>query len=347
MDVNSEDGKQGLCLITQLPDDLLSLIYRKLFRVSHERSFRRTCRRFLYAAILSCECLDDVKTSTVLRNSYNRCESIVLGECLKRYMHFGSPPYMAALQLSFATITDNGLETLTKYANKLLTNVSLIGCQNVTDTGISLLKQNCPQLRALKMFSCIKVVGVRSEQGFSSTLTYLEADSHVLYPNGLLSGGGLEYLQVYHCGYLNENQRRLAAIGCAAIGSGIAKNLKILTFSKLFFVMDDCIIMKISKGCPYLQELSFDCCSGIGLPDWVSIGSNCQNLERLHVNKSGDLCDRGLLALGNGCKLLSVLYMTDCPKVTSQGKECFKIQRADVRILQIMGKEGFPTWTRV
>ncbi|XP_071707349.1 F-box/LRR-repeat protein 12-like [Rutidosis leptorrhynchoides] len=341
MDVSDE----GMC-ITQLPDDLLSLIYRKLIRVCYESSFSLTCHRFLYIAILNCVCLD-VKSSTVLRKSYNPnpCDSIVLGRNLYRFRNFGSPLFISVLKLSFITITDSELETLTKYGNKFLVSVSLIGCHHVTDTGISKLKQNCPQLRALKIFECIKVVGVRSEQGFSSTLSYLEVDSHVLYPNGFLSGGGLEYLQVFQPDNLNENQRGLAAIGSAAIGSGIAKNLKILTFWKFSFVIDDCIIVKISEGCPYLQELSFRSCSGIGIPDWVSIGLHCQNLVTLHVNDSEDLCDKGLLALGSGCKLLSVLYMTDCPKVSSEGKQCFKKQRADVKILNRMGRKGFPSWT--
>ncbi|XP_071707847.1 uncharacterized protein [Rutidosis leptorrhynchoides] len=125
----------------------------------------------------------------------------------------------------------------------------------------------------------------------------------------------------------------------------IAKNLKILSFRKGSYVTDECI-MEISKGCPLLQVLNVSSCyrEGIGLPGWVSIGLHCQNLEKLHVNNSKDLCDTGLLALGN-CSKLSVLYMSDCPKVTPDGKNKFKIQRPDVKIETTMEVLFFPECT--
>ncbi|XP_071707846.1 F-box/LRR-repeat protein 12-like isoform X1 [Rutidosis leptorrhynchoides] len=326
-------------VITQLPDDLLSLIYRKLNKLCDQRSFIRTCHLFLDIAILSCKCLkvDDNDVTTKLRKSYNPLDSIVLGRYLHRFSHY--PSSISVLNLDFSPITDKGLEALTKYCNKTtLMNVSLRRCRHITNTGILFVKKNCPQLRVLKISSCKNVSGVTSEQGFWATLTYLEADSLALCPTGFLSGGGLEYLNVFN---LNEN-------GCsnlAYIGSGIAKNLKILSFRKGSYVTDECI-MEISKGCPLLQVLNVSSCyrEGIGLPGWVSIGLHCQNLEKLHVNNSKDLCDTGLLALGN-CSKLSVLYMSDCPKVTPDGKNKFKIQRPDVKIETTMEVLFFPECT--
>ncbi|XP_071708040.1 F-box/LRR-repeat protein 12-like [Rutidosis leptorrhynchoides] len=246
MDV-SDDRKQSLC-ITQLPDEVLDLIYQKLYLARDEESFSQTCHRFLDITILSCKCFNDVVRS-------NPFDSIVVGRCLHFFSHHFESHYsswISVLDLSFTVITDKGLETLTKYSNKLLINVSLICC----------------------------LFGVRSRQGFSAALTYLEADSRTLYPTGYLSGAGLEYLKVFNFSKLYKDER-----GLAAIGSGIAKNLKVLSFWARSFVTDDSII-KISKGCPLLQELNLAFCIGIGLRGWVSIGLHCQNLETLHVNYS-------------------------------------------------------------
>ncbi|XP_071738013.1 F-box/LRR-repeat protein 12-like [Rutidosis leptorrhynchoides] len=338
-------GKQSTC-IAELPDDPLCLIYQKLNKVRDQKSFSRTCHRFLDITILCCKCLD-VSSSTKLSKSYN-LDSIVLGTYLYRFRHFESPSSISVIDLYHCEITDNGLETLTKYC-KTLMNVNLVCCSHITNTGILFLKQNCRLLRVLKISGCDRVVGVRSQQGFLATLACLQADSHVLNPSGFLSGGGIEYLSITY----SKNKPFTSKLGLSAIGSGIAKNLKMLSLFMRSFVTDDCMhsvvtddcIIKISSGCPLLQELNLSYCNRIGLRGWESIGLHCQNLERLHVNSCNNLCDRGLLALGNGCKLLSVLYMTNCPRITSSGKDKFKILRADVEIVEKIGKINFPSWT--
>lgn len=108
--------------------------------------------------------------------------------------------------------------------------------------------------------------------------------------------------------------------------------------------MDDDII-SISKGCPLLKEWNLSSCGEIGISGWDSIGMYCQNLETLHVNKCGNLCDRGLLSLAK-CKRLSVLYMACCWRRISQfGMESFTIQREDVEIKKETVMTNFPNWT--
>ncbi|XP_071740802.1 F-box/LRR-repeat protein 12-like [Rutidosis leptorrhynchoides] len=332
-------GKHIMC-ITQLPDDPLCPIYQKLNNVSDRKSFSRTCHRFLEIVILNSKYFDGYSPSNKLRKLYNR-DAIFLDKSLNIFCRFHSPSLLSVVNLSYCAITDNGLKTLTKYC-KSITTISLLCCHRITNNGIWFLSRNCPQLRALKITGCDKVVGVRS-QSISPTLAYLKADSHVLYPTGFLSGGGLQYLEVTysdkHC--MNTHER-----GLAAIGSGIAKYIKIIDFSKCSFVTDDCM-MKISIGCPTLQELNLSYCHNIGLPSWESIGLRCKNMERLHVNYYANLCDRGLLALGNGCKSLSVLYMTMCVGVTTSAKNIFKIQRRDVKIEERFGITNFPSWIEI
>ncbi|GJY22702.1 RNI-like superfamily protein [Tanacetum coccineum] len=68
--------------------------------------------------------------------------------------------------------------------------------------------------------------------------------------------------------------------GLAAIGLGLASNLKIL-FYECRFIKDDAII-EISKRCPLLQEWNLSVCVQIGIRGWESIGMYCINLETLH-----------------------------------------------------------------
>ncbi|XP_071741156.1 F-box/LRR-repeat protein 12-like [Rutidosis leptorrhynchoides] len=329
-------GKQSLC-ITQLPDDPLCRIYQNLNKQHDQKSFSQTCHRFLDIAILSCKCLD-VTSSTKLSKSYN-LDSIVLGKYLNRFRHFESASLISVIDLYKCVITDDGLKMLTNYCKSIIT-VSLIGCSHITNTGIWFVTQNCHQLRALKISDCDRVANVKYQQGFSSTLAYLRVDSHVFYPTGFLSRRGLEYLDITASSkyYMNKCERRFAAIR-----SGIAKNLKILSVWTCSFVTDGCI-MKFTKGCPLLQEMNLSCCRGIRLPGWESIGLHCQNLK-IHVNYTKTICDKGLLALGNGCKSLSVLYIMNCQQITSDGLDTFRIQRADVKIEEKLGITCFPSWT--
>ncbi|GJR48434.1 leucine-rich repeat domain, L domain-like protein [Tanacetum coccineum] len=236
---------------------------------------------------------------------------------------------LSVISLARCSITDSGLEILTKLC-KSLKEVNLAWCTNITDRGILSLNQNSRQLRSLNITCCSKIVGL-TFQGFSPTLAYLEAANCVLGSTGIteiLSGGGLEHLDLsYLCFSKFHSRDKLAAF----IGIGSAANLRFLNLC-LCASVEDSVIIAISKGCPLLQEWNLSCCGKIGISGWESIGSYCQNLEILHVSCCFELCDRGLLALGNGCKRLSVIYMMNCLKVTTSGLHLFKVHREDVEI---------------
>ncbi|GJS98915.1 leucine-rich repeat domain, L domain-like protein [Tanacetum coccineum] len=242
-------------------------------------------------------------------------------------------PLLSVIDLFGCSITDTGLETLTN-ACKSLKEVSLAYCTEITDRGMLSLNQNCRQLRALDICRCRKIVGV-SFNGISSTLTCLNAEGCAMDMNAtgvgrIVSGGGLEYL--------NLSRGKRMGGGLAAIGLGLTSNLKILHFYKCRFVKDDAII-KISKGCPLLQEWNLSYCERIRIRGWESIGMYCKNLETLHVVNC-NITDAGLLALGNGCKRLSLLY------IGYDGPSFFKskLQREDVEIKGGHVMPKLPSW---
>ncbi|KAL7603587.1 hypothetical protein Lser_V15G16215 [Lactuca serriola] len=283
---------------------------------------------------------------TKLQHYGSNLHSLYLDDCREAvtdvgisYIASGCPSLSVISLARCSTIKDSGLEILSESC-KSLTEVNLASCVRITDRGIWALSQNCRKLRALKISQCDKIVGV-SFQGCSPTLTCLEADNCAFDPmgvTGILSGGGLEYLNL-SC--LHKCSR---GDGFIAIGLGIGANLRILDLSTCSFVTDD-VISRISKGCPLLEEWNLSGCTEVDYSGWVSIGLHCRNLVRLHVNGCEKLDDRGLLALLKNCNRLQVIYLTKCTSnITRSGIRIFKKRRKGVEIKKEQVTQITPCW---
>ncbi|GJQ94139.1 leucine-rich repeat domain, L domain-like protein [Tanacetum coccineum] len=381
MDVGLENHSS---CVTHICDDSLYLIFEKLDSKLDRESFGLTCHRFLNIQNTSHKSLDlgrlsrsncsisdtDSVITDKLLNRFRHLESLSLS-CRSKISDLGLTklriygfklhslclafcpsvtnaglssiasgcPLLSVISLSNCSITDSGLEILTKSCKSLI-EVNLAWCLDITDRGIQSLNKNCRQLRALKISGCTKIAGV-GFQGCTKTLSFLEANYCAFSPmgmSGILSGGGLEYLNLYN---LNEC---VSGHGLAAIGSGIAANLKILNFQACSFFINDAVI-SISKGCPLLQEWNLSFCDQIFTSGWESIGLHCQNLEIIHVSGCSNLIDHGFLSLANGCKHLSVMYMTNCRGINPSVVHSFMIQRRDVEIINKAETTNFPSWT--
>lgn len=248
-------------------------------------------------------------------------------------------PALTVISLYRCNITDVGLENLANSCSALK-NVNLSYCPLVSDNGIRALSLRCRQLQAVKI-SCCRNISGSGFAGCSPTLTYIDAESCRLEPegiSGIVSGGGLEFLNVSGVIW------RIHGNDLAAIGMGFATRLKILNL-RLCRTVTDASIDRIAKGCPLLQEWSLALCHEVRTSGWESIGLNCHNLKKLHVNRCRNLCDRGLQALRNGCRRLSVLYMSNCCRVTPTAVELFKLYRGDVQIKQVEVMFIGPDWT--
>ncbi|XP_076940119.1 F-box/LRR-repeat protein 12-like [Bidens hawaiensis] len=378
MGVGSQSRKKRSCF-TNLPDELVYQIFEKVDSNLDRESFGLTCHRFLDIQNSSLKHLElnflpwlgnfyseiDSLTVDKLLNRFRQLESLYLSGCdnvndsglvlLQKYgakfhslsldsspkitnVGFSSIasgcPSLSFIYISFSSIDDSGLEILTKSCNSLK-EVSLVWCDKITDHGIQSLTRNCRQLRALRITGCTKIRG-EGFKGCSSTLACLEANDCLIYAGltEVVSGGGLEYLNLFCRWPLSIRGRALASIS-----SGRAANLKILNLWGCSFVRNDAII-HISKGCPLLQDWNLECCVKISIAGWESTGLNCQSLEKIHVNRCLRLCDRGLLALGSGCKRLSVIYLGDFPLITPAAIQLFNIQRANVEIRMLRCRES-------
>ncbi|KAJ7961739.1 F-box/LRR-repeat protein [Quillaja saponaria] len=245
---------------------------------------------------------------------------------------------LESLSLSGCTnLTDAGLTHLQSYGSNLQF-LHLDCCFGITDSGLSLVATGCPSLTVISLYRCFGITDLGLEilasacsslkDWCSQTLCYVEAESCKFKPegiNGIVSGGGIEYLDVSRLSWSASED------SFAAIGIGSASSLKILNLRMCRFVGDNSIIA-IAKGCPLLEEWNLALCHGVRISGWEAIALNCHNLKILHVNRCRNLCDRGLHALRDGCKRLSILYMNGCSRLTSTAIELFKCYRYNVHI---------------
>ncbi|EEF37787.1 ubiquitin-protein ligase, putative [Ricinus communis] len=311
--------------------NLTSLPQRSLFINSFH--IHRLLTRFQHLHFLSLSGCTDLPDSALIPLQFygSRLHSLHLDCCFGLTdnglsLITSGCPYLTVISLYRCNITDIGLETLANGCSALK-QINLSYCPLVSDCGLRSISQACCQLQAVKISCCREISGV-GFTGCSPTLAYIDAESCNLDPKGVMgivSGGGLEYLNVSGISWSIKGD------GLAAIGSGFAARLKILNLRMCRTVGDESATA-IAKGCPLLQEWNLALCHGVQISGWESIGFGCNRLEKLHVNRCRNLCDRGLQALREGCKMLSVLYLNKSCRVSSNAIELFKLYRGNVEI---------------
>ncbi|XP_020593507.1 F-box/LRR-repeat protein 12 [Phalaenopsis equestris] len=230
---------------------------------------------------------------------------------------------LVSLTLYRCTITDLALQNIANFC-KLLENLNLSYCTDITDRGICALSTGCRLLHVLVLSCCSYVTG-SGLKGCSQTLEYIEAECCMFTNEGLLqavSGGGLKYLNL-------SNSR--CSMNIDVLAPMLVSRLRFLNLRLCRFISNESVVT-ISKSCPLLEEWSVAVCHEIGVLGWEAIGLNCCGLKVLHVNRCRNLCDRGLQSLREGCGRLGVLYMNGCNGVSPLGVELFRLRRQDVEI---------------
>ncbi|KAG8081584.1 hypothetical protein GUJ93_ZPchr0574g9 [Zizania palustris] len=148
--------------------------------------------------------------------------------------------------LSFYRCSDEGLENLSKGCHALK-SLNLGYSVAISDRGIASVFRNCPNIGTINISYCRGLSGV-GFRGYTSSLSYLEAESCMLSPDGLLdvvSGGGLEYLN------LHGFRRSTELISWVELV--YAEKLRFLNLRIVRSLTDDSVIA-IASGCPLIEE---------------------------------------------------------------------------------------------
>ncbi|URE35404.1 hypothetical protein MUK42_35820 [Musa troglodytarum] len=208
----------------------------------------------------------------IFRKLQNRADRNAFGLTCHRWLQIQNIARRSlALQFSY---DPNIYRNYVIYLPRLLTrfphlrSISLAGCTELPDSAL---------LRLRDFGSNIRAIRGTGFAGHSSTLTYLEADSCMLTPEGLseaVSGGGLEYLNI-------SNLRVcIGADGLAMIGAGSATKLRYLNLRMCRLVSDDSVIA-IAQGCPLLEEWSLSVCHELhGIGDIQDAEARCADKKR-------------------------------------------------------------------
>ncbi|KAL3365136.1 hypothetical protein AABB24_010343 [Solanum stoloniferum] len=148
---NPSDDFSGY--IMQLPDDCLLFIFQHLDRGSDRESFGLTCRRWLHIQnlnrrFLQFQCSFTMLNVSSLSQTNTRISTLHLYRLLNRFQNLES------LSLSGCTeLPDSGLSLLPRHGSKLQ-SLHLDCCFGITDSGLSCVASGCSLLVILSLYRC-------------------------------------------------------------------------------------------------------------------------------------------------------------------------------------------------
>ncbi|GKE38717.1 RNA-directed DNA polymerase, eukaryota [Tanacetum coccineum] len=237
---------------------------------------------------------------------------------LKRYPHLESLSLVGCLKVSNSALTQ-----LRIFGSKLY-SLNLSNCSNVSDIGITSMASGCPLLCGIHLSNCS--ISDSGLEIITKSCKYLEVVDLSWCKN--ITDRGIWSL--------NQNCRRVRSLNvCGRVKVVGLADLKANHF-------EDDAVMTISKECRLLHEWNLSFCYKIEVFGWESIGLYAQNLKILNVSYCDNLCSRGLTALYNGCKRLSVLYINKCLNIS--GSQILNFKSRNVRIIQEVSSTIVPTW---
>ncbi|KAK9067032.1 hypothetical protein SSX86_014356 [Deinandra increscens subsp. villosa] len=202
------------------------------------------------------------------------------------------------------SIDDNGL-ILISFRCRRLTRLKLRGCREITDIGMAALAKNCKELKKFSCGSC--VFGAKGMNALLDNCSSLEELS-VKRLRGITDGGAAEAigpgaaatsLRSIHLKELYNGQ----LFGPLISGAKKLKTLKLLRcLGDWDRILESIAVSDNSLTEVHLERLQV---SDTGL----SALSNCSNLEILHIVKTPDCTNTGMIAVAGSCKYLRKLHI--------------------------------------
>ncbi|KAI3785102.1 hypothetical protein L1987_44214 [Smallanthus sonchifolius] len=202
------------------------------------------------------------------------------------------------------SIDDNGL-ILISFRCRKLTRLKLRGCREITEIGMAALAKNCKELKKFSCGSCM--FGAKGMNALLDNCSSLEELS-VKRLRGITDGGAAEpigpgaaatSLKSIHLKELYNGQFFGPLISCA-------KKLKTLKLLRCLGdwdrILENVAVSDNSLVEVHLERLQV---SDTGL----SALSNSSNLEILHIVKTPDCTNAGVIAVAGNCKYLRKLHI--------------------------------------
>lgn len=204
--------------------------------------------------------------------------------------------------------------------------LNMTDCSNLTDRGIEGLAERCRKMDILILQGCDKITDtslrhIADAAMCTSAATPMSDTIHTLslaYSTALTSAGILEFLP--HCACLET-----------------------LDLSGLASIVTDSFVLKMSKACPTLQNLTVQKCLLLTDTTLCSLADNLW-LERLDMTGCSKLTDAGVEVLSEACNGLRSVVFRRAKRLTNKSvfalmRNCLGIQKFDVQECPLITKE--------
>ncbi|KAK2452604.1 F-box protein SKIP2 [Trifolium repens] len=279
--------------ISDLPDECLAIVFQSLCPADRNQC-SLVCRRWFYVEGQSRQRLSlnaKLDLLPVIPSLFDRFDSVtkLALKCDRRSV----------------SIRDEALVIISERCPNL-TRLKLRACRELTDAGMEAFAKNCKGLKKLSCGSC--TFGSKGMNAVLDNCAALEelsvkrlrgiAETAVADPIG--PGVAAASLKTICLKELYNGQ----CFGSLILG---AKNLKTLKLFRCSGDWDTLFTLMAERVTSVIVEVHFERLqiSDIGL----QAISNCSNLEILHLVKTPECTDMGLVAIAERCKLLRKLHI--------------------------------------
>uniref|UniRef100_A0A7N0UJ49 F-box/LRR-repeat protein 12 n=1 Tax=Kalanchoe fedtschenkoi TaxID=63787 RepID=A0A7N0UJ49_KALFE len=314
--------------IMHLPDDCLMLIFSWLNQYSDRESFGLTCHRWFHIQNISrralqFSCSFQVNLTSLSWRSGPSINSLHLSRLLARFQHLQS------LSLSGCTeLPDSGLSHLQLYGSKLR-YLNLDCCFGITDQGLEFVGSGCPSLVAISFSRCYV-----NDSGLECLAKYCTGllEMNLSYCS-FISDNGIRCL-TQHCRELRSVKishcRRVAGSGFR----GCSPSLSCLEADSCKLEMEGIRDIISGGGLEYLNISSL--MSHIRGQGLAQIGSgSAAGLIILDLRMCRDVGDDSIVAISRGCPLLEEWNLSLCHGVKISGWESIAFHCGNLKTLHV------------
>lgn len=310
-----------------LPDDCLCFIFQRFDSSVDRESFGLTCHRFLHIQNSTRKSLEFGCSFSRLNHSLSETsihiDSFILHKLIKRFTQLESLSLSGCVNL-----LDSGLTQLENYGSKLR-SLNLDCCLKVTGTGLSSVAIGCPVLLCISLYRCtISDNGLKLLAKSCSSLKDLNlewcsniTDSGVFAITN--SCRQIRAINVSHC-------EKIKGIGF----KGCSQTLVCLEADSCKLEPEGVMEILSGGGLEYLNVSSLRwCIRGDGLR---AIGGGFgMNLRILNFRLCRTIGDETIIEISKGCPFLEEWNLSLCTEIglsgwESIGRYCHNLERLHV-----------------
>lgn len=326
--VDMEDlSKLGATSITHLPDDCLTIIFHGLDYRTDRESFGLTCRRWLRIQnfnrrTLQFECSFSILNPSSLSAKGLDVYTVHIHRLLRRFQHLESLSLCGCTELD-----DSGLTRLLSYGSNLQ-KLNLDCCLKVTNYGLSLVASGCPSLTTISLYRCLII----TDEGLETlTTACLSLKCINLSYCSQISDKGLKAL--------TQQCRQLQAINvshCERISGvgfeGCSKSLVHVEAESCKLSLEGVVGIVSGGGIEYLDvsclswSPSGDPLRGIGFSS---------SLKILNFRMCRSVSDASIIAIAKGCTLLEEWNLALCHEVSISGWQAVGLYCQNLKRLHV------------